>query len=283
MPTFDTPEPISVTLEIVAGDTRVVATDRTDTVVEVRPRNASRSADRKLSEATRVEYAEGRLLVKTPALSGFLVTRTGAIDVTIELPTGSRVRGRTATGGLHAEGSLGECDFRTSSGDITLHEGGPLHLTTYSGRIEVDHAGGDVEAAGAGRVRIGEIDGTGRIKNINGSTEIGSAAGDLRLNSANGDIDLGQTNATVKAKTANGNIRIREIVRGDVVIDTASGALEIGVRDSTTAWLDVHSSSGNVSIGLDPSEAPTDSGDVVKVRARTASGDIRVHRATAAA
>src|SRR5437764_958604 len=37
MPTFDTPEPISVTVEFGVGDLRIVASDRTDTMVEVRP------------------------------------------------------------------------------------------------------------------------------------------------------------------------------------------------------------------------------------------------------
>ena len=37
MPTFDTPEPITVTLELGVGDVRITASDRADTVVEVRP------------------------------------------------------------------------------------------------------------------------------------------------------------------------------------------------------------------------------------------------------
>ena len=40
MPTFDTPEPISVTVELSVGDHRIVAGDRTDNVVEVRPTNS---------------------------------------------------------------------------------------------------------------------------------------------------------------------------------------------------------------------------------------------------
>ena len=44
MPTFDTPEPISVSLELGVGDIRIVAGDRTDTVVEVRPTDPPRRA-----------------------------------------------------------------------------------------------------------------------------------------------------------------------------------------------------------------------------------------------
>jgi hypothetical protein len=45
MPTFDTPEPISVTVELGVGDLRIVASDRTDTMVEVRPSDAAKKAD----------------------------------------------------------------------------------------------------------------------------------------------------------------------------------------------------------------------------------------------
>ena len=37
MPTFDTDGPISVTIDLVVGDARITASDRSDTVVEVSP------------------------------------------------------------------------------------------------------------------------------------------------------------------------------------------------------------------------------------------------------
>ena len=66
MPTFDTPEPISVTVEFGVGDLRIVASDRTDTMVEVRPSDPAKKADVTAAEQTRVEYAGGRLLIKAP-------------------------------------------------------------------------------------------------------------------------------------------------------------------------------------------------------------------------
>jgi hypothetical protein len=38
MPTFPTPEPITAVIEVVSGSVNVVASDRDDTVVSVRPR-----------------------------------------------------------------------------------------------------------------------------------------------------------------------------------------------------------------------------------------------------
>ena len=66
MPTFDTPAPISVVLEVGAADIHIEASQRTDTVVEVRPTDPSRKADVTAAEQTRVEYAAGQLLVKAP-------------------------------------------------------------------------------------------------------------------------------------------------------------------------------------------------------------------------
>ena len=43
MRTFDTPEPIAVTLDVGVGDIQVVASDRTDTVVDVRRATQPRS------------------------------------------------------------------------------------------------------------------------------------------------------------------------------------------------------------------------------------------------
>ena len=45
MPTFDTPAPISITVEIVVGDLRITASDRTDTIVEVRPSDPTKQSD----------------------------------------------------------------------------------------------------------------------------------------------------------------------------------------------------------------------------------------------
>src|SRR6516162_4245509 len=45
MPVFDTPAPISALIELGVGDLRVVASDRSDTVVEVRPTNPSKQSD----------------------------------------------------------------------------------------------------------------------------------------------------------------------------------------------------------------------------------------------
>ena len=68
MPAFDTPNPITATIDVVSGDVRITAGDRSTTTVTVEPTDASNDEDRKAAELTRVEYEDGRLLVKAPKL-----------------------------------------------------------------------------------------------------------------------------------------------------------------------------------------------------------------------
>jgi DUF4097 and DUF4098 domain-containing protein YvlB len=281
MPTFDTPEPISVTMDLVVSDARITASERADTVVEVRPSDESNERDVKAAEQTRVEYSDGKLLVKTPKLHTYFSFsyRVGAIDVTIELPAGSHVHGDTSMGEFHCAGQLGDCGFKTGTGGIRLDHTGALRLNTGSGKITVNRVVGHAEVStGSGEVRIREIDGTALIKSSNGDTWVGEVTGDLRSHAANGDISVDRAHAAVTAKTANGNVRIGEVVRGEVVLNTASGELEVGIREGTAAWLDVKSWSGRVHNSLDTSDGPDQSDETVKVRARTYSGDIVIRR-----
>ena len=287
MPAFATPEPISVTIELSLGDTRIIANDRTDTVVEVRPRDDSKASDIRAAEQTQVEFSSGRLLVKSRqrnflyegARSVIGPGRGSSVDVTIELPAGSQVQGDSGMGEFSCEGHLGECRFKTGMGNIHLDHSGTLHLKTGMGNIAVDHALGDTDVTtGSGDVRIGHIGGAAVIKNSNGDTVVGEVTGDLRVKSANGRISIDRAHASVMAKTANGNIRIGEVVNGAIVLETAAGELEVGIREGTAAWLDVSSHYGRVRNSLDEAGSPEQSEATVEIRARTSYGDIKIHR-----
>jgi Putative adhesin len=284
MPTFDTPEPISVTVELGVGDLRIVASDRTDTMVEVRPSDPAKKADVTAAEQTRVEYAGGRLLIKAPKNWRQYTFRGGgeSIDVQVELPAGSQLRGETGVAALQCRGRLGECRYKTGIGDIQLDQAGAVQLRTGVGDITVERAGGDAElTTGSGSVRIDGIDGTAVVKNSNGDTWIGRVTGDLRVNAANGRISVDQASATVAAKSANGDVRLGEVAHGAVLAQTAFGKVEIGIRDGAAAWLDLNTRYGTVRNDLEAAERPGPGEDAVEVRARTAFGDITIHRSSA--
>jgi hypothetical protein len=284
MPTFDTPEPISVTVEFGVGDLRIVASDRTDTMVEVSPSDPAKKADVTAAEQTRVEYAGGRLLIKAPKNWRQLTWRGGgdSIDVQVELPAGSQLRGETGVAALRCQGRLGECRYKTGIGDIQLDQAGAVQLRTGLGDITVERAGGDAElTTGSGSLRIDGIDGTSVVKNSNGDTWIGRVTGDLRVNAANGRISVDQASGAVAAKSANGDVRLGEVAHGAVLAQTGFGKVEIGIRDGVAAWLDLNTRFGNVHNDLDAAERPESGEDAVEVRARTSFGDITIHRSSA--
>jgi hypothetical protein len=168
MPTFHTPEAISVAVELGVGDIRIVASDRTDTVVDVRPSDPAKTADVKAAEQTRVEYANGRLLVKAPKGWRQYTFRGGgeSIDVEMGLPAGSHVLGEAGVAAMHCTGPIGDCRFRTGLGDIHLDRTGPVQLKTGAGDITVDQAVGRAElSTGSGRVEVGSLDGPAVVKN----------------------------------------------------------------------------------------------------------------------
>jgi hypothetical protein len=284
MPTFDTPQPISVTVDLGVGDLRIAASDRTDTIVEVRPSDPAKQADVTAAEQTRVEYTGGRLLIKAPKNWRQYTFRGGgeSIDVQVELPAGSQLRGETGVAALRCQGRLGECRYKTGVGDIQVDQAGAVQLRTGVGDITVERAGGDAElTTGSGSLRIDGIDGTAVVKNSNGDTWIGRVTGDLRVNAANGRISVDRASGTVAAKSANGDVRLGEVAHGAVVAQTACGKVEIGVRDGVAAWLDLNTRFGTVRNDLDTADRPGAGEEAVEVRARTSFGDITIHRASA--
>ena len=90
MPFFETPEPISVVVDISVGNVRVAASERADTAVEVRPSLEADKSDVEAAAQTRVDFSDGTLRVTGPKRLFDFSKRTRSVDVTIELPAGSR-------------------------------------------------------------------------------------------------------------------------------------------------------------------------------------------------
>jgi hypothetical protein len=286
MPTFATPEPIAVAIELGAGDIRITAADRTETNVEVRPRDPSKKSDVTAAENTQVTFANGVLVIKAPRGRRRYNPRNGSesIAVEIDLPTGSRVRAAAGFAALRTTGRLGECHIRTGSGDVNLDEASDVDLKSGHGDIAVARATGRVEiATGSGAVRLARVDGSATIKNASGDTSVGEIGGDLRVSAARSTISVGRARGAVTAKSAHGDMRLNEVRRGPVVAETGFGSIEVGVVDGVAAWLDLSTGFGRVRNDLDSADAPPPGEDAVEVRARTGYGDITIRRAMAGA
>ena len=135
MPTFPTPDPIIASVELVAGSVHVVATDRDDTVVEVRPRDPNRASDVKVAEGARVDFRNGTLAIE--AGRRFIsLGRGGAVTIDIQLPSLSRLQVSSASAQLRADGEFGECRFSSASGDASVD--------SVRGNIKADSASGGI-------------------------------------------------------------------------------------------------------------------------------------------
>ncbi|RSM86186.1 hypothetical protein DMH25_43680 [Streptomyces sp. WAC 01325] len=279
MPTFDSPEPISVTAHVAAGSIRLTAGDRADTVVDVRPRDPKRDKDVRAAEQTEVTWASGVLTIRTKERR--LIGPSGVVDVTVELPTGSRVDVSDSWSVL-GEGRLGEVRVKASLGDVRLDTTGPLTLTAAHGTATVDRVEGAAEiTSSTGNLRVGTVDGPAVLKNSHGTITVGTVTGELRVSGANGGVDVSRAGASVTGTTTNGALRVGEVARGEVQLETATGSIEVGIRTGTAAWLDVRSSRGQVRNALAASDAPERTEDTVKVRARSNWGNIDILRAKA--
>jgi DUF4097 and DUF4098 domain-containing protein YvlB len=285
MKTFETPDPITVDLEISIGDIEIDASDRSDTTVDVLPSDPNKKRDVAAAAETRVEFANGHLRIRTPkgGWKQWVSRHSESVDVRVGLPAGSRVRVDAGIASIRSTGRLGECRFKTGMGDVSLDDVGALELKTGFGDVTVVRAGKAELASGSGSMRIIAIDGPAAVKNSNGDTWIGDVTADARISAANGTIRIDRARAGIVAKTARGDVRLGDVAKGAVVAQSAAGRVDVGVRQGSAVWLDLDTKFGRVTNDLEASSRPGPDDDVVEIHAQTSYGDITVHRVDVAA
>ncbi|MFF4620522.1 DUF4097 family beta strand repeat-containing protein [Nonomuraea jabiensis] len=221
MQKFDTPAAISAVLDIPAGRVQIIAADRADTAVEIRPTNAAKSRDMQAAEQTTIEYADGVLRIETAAAKNQYLGQSGSIDVTVELPAGSRIEAKTAAAELRTVGRLGDVAFEGAYRQIQLEETASLRLTATDGDVEVGRLGGPAEISTArGAIRIAEATG-GKVvlRTQSGDISIAAAAGvsaALDAGTAQGRItnalkNDGTAELDIHATTSSGDITARSL------------------------------------------------------------------------
>ncbi|GAA4503677.1 DUF4097 family beta strand repeat-containing protein [Actinoallomurus oryzae] len=220
MQKFDTPAPIAAVVHIPAGRVQLIAADRADTAVEVLPANAAKGRDVKAAEQTTVEYADGVLRIETPAKNQY-VGPSGSIEVTVQLPAGSRIEAKAASAELRAVGRLGDVVFDGAYHQIKIDEAASVRLTATDGDVEVGRLGGPAEISTArGDIRIAEaVRGTVVLRTQSGDISIGAAAGvsaSLDAGTSYGRVSNslrndGTAELDIHATTSHGDITARSL------------------------------------------------------------------------
>ncbi|MEU1184411.1 DUF4097 family beta strand repeat-containing protein [Streptomyces sp. NPDC005820] len=220
MQKFDTPAPVSAVLDIPAGRIRFIAADRADTVVEVRPADASKSRDVKAAEQIQVAYGDGVLRIAAAPAKNQLFGPSGSVEVTVQLPAGSHVEGKAGSAELRGVGRLGDLVFDGAYHRIKIDEAASVRLTAVDGDVEVGRLGGPAEiSTSRGDIRIAEA--------VRGSVVLSTQSGDISVTAAAG------VSAALDAGTGHG--RISNALKND-------GAADLDIR-ATTAHGDITAAS----------------------------------------
>ncbi|MFF0143256.1 DUF4097 family beta strand repeat-containing protein [Streptomyces sp. NPDC005227] len=194
MQKFDTPAPVSAVIDIPAGRIQVIAADRADATVEVLPANASKSRDVKAAEQVTVLYGDGVLHIEAaPAKNRILGGSSGSVEITVQLPVGSRIEAKTAAADFRGVGRLGDVTFEGAQGTLKLDETASAHLSLMAGDITVGRLGGPADIS----TQKGDL------------TITEATAGTVTLSTQSGDITVGATrgvSATLDAGTSYGRI-----------------------------------------------------------------------------
>jgi hypothetical protein len=223
MQKFDTSAPITAVLDIPAGRVRFIAADRADTTVEILPADASKSRDVKAAEQTEVAYGDGVLRIQVPAAKNRILGSSGSLEVTVQLPAGSRVEAKAADAEFRGVGRLGDVAFEAAQGSVKLDETASARLTLLAGDISVGRLGGSAEiGTQKGDIRIAEaVRGTVELRTEHGEISVGAAHGVSasldagttygRIHNALTNTDGAAAGLNIHATTAYGDIVARSL------------------------------------------------------------------------
>lgn len=272
---FDLDGPVRVDVDNPSGEIRVEAGESGRARVE-----ADSDGGREGLDKVQVGLDHGVLRVVVPRGQRRWFGSGRGVVLRIVVPAGSAVTAQTESGELTLVGSLGDADLRAASGEVSVDEVTGLRVRSASGDVRVSRVIGECRVATAsGDVEIRDVGGRAQAETASGGIELGRVGGEVEVSTASGDVEVADAGGDLRARTLSGDVRLRRVGGSRVQVTGASGDVEIGVPEGVAAWLDLTSAAGDVDSELPDTGEPEPGTPVVEVRAVTASGDIRIHRA----
>ena len=260
--TFDTPGHLSVEIRIPSGSVDVRAGDRTTTRLRT-------SGDREPDDF-RISFDDRddghRLVVEYRGKRMRLFGLGEDIEVALDVPDGTDVSCETGSADVETSGTIGWLSAKTGSGDVRFGEAlGSVTMKSGSGDLRGSRVQGDLTA----RTASGDVD-------------VGSIGGGVAARTASGELALGDVDGAVQAATVSGDLEVGSLWSGISRLQSVSGDVKVGIASGVDVYLDVGSTSGEVSSDLEAAGTPVE-GPYVEVTATSVSGDVRVRRASARA
>jgi Putative adhesin len=246
---FHTPEPVELVLKVPAGAVVVDTVDGDESTVVVE------GPDR-LVENVAVEFEDNRILVELRGKIGLGITLSigdfsigsSRLTVRVRVPHGSRPDVHTASADMKLRGRFAALQTKSASGDL---------------RVE------------------GDIEGDATVKTVSGDIRLPGVGGSLTAQSVSGDVNVASVGRDAAAKSVSGDVRIDSARMGEVVVQSVSGDLTLGVVPGTNLDVDAGSVSGDLSseVALGSDAGAVGDGPTLVVRGKTVSGNFRVFRA----
>lgn len=257
---FETPGPLRLSVRVPSGRIDFETVEGTETVVEL-------EGSPEIEEDARIELRprrDGHEVVVVVEDRGLFRRFRGEVEARVTAPAGADVEVSTASADVEGRGAFGALEANSASGDVAF-----------------DQVGGDAEINSAsGDVKISRVQGALTVNTASGDLEVGYVGGNSKVRSASGDVAIDEAEASLKIQTASGDLHAGSVREGDVVLQTASGEIEVGVKKGSKLWIDARSMSGETSSEFDVGDAaPEGDGPLVEIQATTMSGDITVSRA----
>ncbi|WP_037600638.1 DUF4097 family beta strand repeat-containing protein [Streptacidiphilus rugosus] len=216
MQKFPATAPVTAVLGIPSGRVHLIAADRTDITVEVRPADPSRSRDVKAAEQVSVAHTDGVLRISTAEPKNQLFGPSGSVQVTVQLPAGSHVQTKADACELRVVGRLGDLVFEGAYQHIKVDEAASLRLTAVDGNVEIGRITGPAQiTTHRGDITVAEAHrGTVDLRTQDGHVTVAAAPGvsaSLNAGTGHGRVSNalkndGATGLTIRATTHRGDI-----------------------------------------------------------------------------
>jgi DUF4097 and DUF4098 domain-containing protein YvlB len=269
--TFSTPTPVSLFVELRAGDLVVHAGAAEETVVDVSGGDAD--------DVTVEQHGDEISVVAGRRGNGFFGS-SRQVSVHVSLPQDSRLSTKLGSADLRVEGRVGATKVRTGSGGVQVEEiAADASFEAGSGDIQVDLVTGSLQVkSGSGDVVLGRVEGPAEVSTGSGDVSVGSAEQSLNVKSGSGDLRAREAHGDVVMGTASGDLVVDRLHRGQLSAKNVSGDIHVGIPAGVPVWTDVTTMTGSVRSDLQGAGRPEEGQDHIELRAKTVSGDIELRQ-----
>jgi len=173
--------------------------------------------------------------------------------------------------------------LRHHSGDVDVDEGGEVRLKSASGNLSVGAAQALHARSASGDLLVGRLVDRSSMQTTSGNLRVGGAATEVRMETVSGSLAVDVAERGLSARSVSGDVRVSCVANGEVVVQTVSGDVEVGVAPRRSVEVDAQSLSGHLSSEIDLDGGPGVVGGEpagrVRVKFNSVSGDLRLVRA----